>query len=281
MRCYAGANVLSWRPVLIWLLSLIAVFSGCKAPVARTDSINLRIAVLGNTQPESPFTGWNDGLAGIAAHIQSENPDIVIHLGNIILGGSSSSGVRWIDCERQFSLYKSDMSVITALQYTVPGDTDILDDSLMLYQVSTGHRADYSFNIGALHCIVINNSKRENRLPGPESMRFLKSDMAENRDYSSILIFMHRPPLDKTGDSPDVKGLMALFDILNRAPVLAVVSSGDSVYYEIYRQGVRFISLPCEPYNAYVSNNFQYYMMTIHDSTLSVEVRRVEKISQR
>jgi len=241
------------------------------------DNPNLRIAVLDNTAPESPFTGWNPDLASVVRAIQTENPDLLIHLGNIIMGGSSQSGVRWIDGDRQFGLFRSDMSAVTALQYTVPGDTDLLDSSVMLYQISTGRRSNYSFNLSGVHCIMLNNAGQRNNLPDRDTLDFLKNDIAENRDYQSVLVFMHRPPLDRKGDSTDPRTLEDFFNILAGVPLLAVVSSGQSGYYEIHRQGVRFISLPCEAYNPYSVNNYQYYMLRLRDGALSVEGRRVEK----
>ena len=258
------------------VLSLV-LHQGCRAPSVQVNNLNLRIAVLDNTAPESPFTGWNTDLAPVVRAIQTENPDLLIHLGNIIQGGSSQSGVRWIDGERQFGLFRSDLSVITAFQYTVPGDTDLLDGSIMLYQVSTGRRSNYSFNLSGVHCIMLNNAGQRNNLPDRETLGFLKNDIVENRDYQSVLVFMHRPPLDRKGDSTDPRALDDFFNVLAGAPLLAVVSSGQTGYYEIHRQGVRFISLSCEAYNPYSVNNYQYYILRLRDGALSVEGRRVEK----
>ena len=116
-------QILSYIGRILCISILLFIFSsGCSGRQTITESV--RFAVLGNTSPESPFYRFNDNLPSILDSIESRKPQIIIHTGNALYGGSSEEGIIKSDIERQLKIFFSMLKKLHTAVYTTPGERD-------------------------------------------------------------------------------------------------------------------------------------------------------------
>lgn len=93
---------------IILLATLFSALS-CAGIEKKTNDVNF--ALVANTLPESAFKTNPAELAKLIDSINKDNPTFLIHLGNLIQGGSSKSGIIKNDVEKQLDSAKKNSRV--------------------------------------------------------------------------------------------------------------------------------------------------------------------------
>lgn len=267
--------------VLLMLTAAAVLLNGifCGSPKFKKDPDPIRFALLGNTVPDSPFTGLNPKVETVIGAISGENPIFTIHLGNIVYGGKEWMGIKPSDVERQFREFHTIIRKQRLILYTVKGEMDEYNGSPLLYSIHTGRPPYYSFNYGNVHFVVLHTSDPAPGTISDIQMRWLAADLENSRNSAAVFILTHHPllpPLKKLyGDQGvTVKKPEPVISLLGKYPVKAVISGSYRGYYSEIRSGIRFIIAGCggytKEYNHWRYN--QYYLVLFNgNETLIIE----------
>ena len=144
-----------YRILITVLLTGIICF-GCSTAKPVTESASF--ALLGNTSPGSPFSGFNKSLQGTLNEIVRYKPQIIIHTGDAVYGGSEEDGILEKDVKRQLNIFFPLLRSLNTAVYTIPGERDYYNGSSALYLEFSGKRSHYSFNYGSIHFICLSSS---------------------------------------------------------------------------------------------------------------------------
>lgn len=257
------------------LFSAAVLLAGCAREVTVTESV--RFAVFGNTAPASPFSGFTSLLDNVISGIEAEKPEIVIHTGDAIYGGSESDGINERDVRRQYRLFFSSMKNLHSVFYTMPGDRDLFNGDSIVYAEYSGRKAWYSFNYGTIHFITLYTSISDDRFIDAEQMEWLKKDLAAFSGSSAVFVLMHRPflSLKKKGVSfPVPDDLHKLFADFR---VKAVISGGEKLYSSSVYDSVRYIQAGCSGFIDEKENRRtnQFYVVNYSNAGLDVKPVRI------
>ena len=84
---------------------IIFNFDNCASTIINNKPIDIKLAIIGNTNPDSPFTGFTEELSNVIKNINEDNPIAVFHTGNNIHGGMDWMGIKQEDIERQYKQF--------------------------------------------------------------------------------------------------------------------------------------------------------------------------------
>lgn len=233
--------------VKAFLVSVIAAFFSC-ATIPTGDPGAFRFIITGNTYAESPFKGRNMRVNPVVRAINRDNPVFVVHIGDMIFGGHDWMGIKRGDITRQYSDFHENITCLRPLLFTVKGEMDLLDGSDEFYRKYTGRKSWYSFNYGALHCIVLDSCGGEDPGIHGKQLQWLKKDISQFRNAPGIIVFIHHPVFTSDSDTdPDfiVKNPDELHNILKQYPVTAVFSGHGKTYSRITRDSIQYIVAGC------------------------------------
>ncbi len=260
----------------ITALAMLAALAACSCVSAPEPSGKpLRFAVMGNSNPASPFTGYPENLDTIVDEINRDNPVLVLHTGDMVRGGRSRQGVYRKDILRQWARWRKQFNRLSPFLYTAAGNRDSFDGSFDLYSRYTGARLWYSFNCGDVHFVVLHVPSLKKKISG-EMIRWLKSDLSLHKKYSGIFVISHRPLM------PDLKckrvhpGGKVLHEIFRMYPVKAVFSGSCRHFLETQVDGVRYIQAGCGGYTREDAGRIynHYYAAVFDGHTLTVTPRK-------
>ncbi|HPB81986.1 MAG TPA: metallophosphoesterase [Spirochaetota bacterium] len=229
------------------LASGIAVFFSC-ATMPTGDPGPFRFIITGNTYAESPFKGRNMRVSPVIRSINRDNPVFVVHIGDMIFGGHDWMGIKKIDITRQYKDFHENITCLRPLLFTVKGEKDLLDGSDEFYRKYTRRKAWYSFNYGALHCIVLDSCAGGAPEIIGEQLQWLKSDIARFQQAPGILVFLHHPVFTADNNSDpefSLKNPETLHNILKKYPVTAVFSGHAKTYSRVTRDSIQYIVAGC------------------------------------
>lgn len=133
----------------------------------------------GSVQPGVYEQVWREIAAG--------KPEFVVGVGDLIEGLSDASAPgQWDEVARLHKPY-------TAIPlYAAPGNHDIWSDlSEQLFRKHTGRATHYSFDRGAAHFTVLDNSRSEDFTDA--ALAFLEADLKANAAWPVKFIVSHRP----------------------------------------------------------------------------------------
>jgi 3',5'-cyclic AMP phosphodiesterase CpdA len=227
---------------LILILPLM-LLSGCSSVKPVTESV--RFAVLGNTSPDSPFSGFTRSLPAILSEIENRKPQIIIHTGDALYGGSEADGILESDLRRQLNIYFPMLKSLHTAIYTIPGDRDYYNGSNSLYLEYAKRKPSYSFNYGSIHFICLSSSESGESFIDEEQLEWLKNDLNESRDSSAVFVFAHHQLFTdkkKIKISEQKENLHKLFIQYN---VRAVFSGAEKDYTSKLKDSVRYINAGC------------------------------------
>lgn len=254
-----------------------------------TSPLEFRFALIGNTFAESPFRGKNEHLDALVKRINEENPLFVVHLGDIVHGGKSWMGINTTDLARQYRNFKESMDKLNPLLFTVKGEKDMLDASFDEYMRATKRKPFYSFNYGAIHCIVIDNS--ENGAPSISQTQadWVKRNLARNRKKDAIIIFSHYPfftdsqnQMPQSEENIAIKDAEDLHKIFVLFPVKMVISGHCTFYNRTIKDGIEYIVAGCDipslriPKQQRTKNNAHYYIVDYRGGSFTVIPRYLD-----
>ena len=163
---------------------------------ARPDPGDFRFAILGDRTGETQRGAYEQ----VWREVDAWRPDFVINVGDTIQGGNDAAARgEWAALHPLFAKYRR------YPLYFTPGNHDIWSEtSRRVYEAETRRPAHYSFDYGAAHFTVLDNSETESLADA--EMQFLADDLARNRARPVKFIFFHRPfwllPVMMRGDFP-------------------------------------------------------------------------------
>ncbi len=256
---------------IILLATLFSALS-CAGIEKKTNDVNF--ALVANTLPESAFKTNPAELAKLIDSINKDNPTFLIHLGNLIQGGSSKSGIIKNDVEKQLDSAKKEFSRFRSIAYFIPAEHDKFDDSFDLFNKRENHGEYFSFNYGTLHFIALNATNSE-RFITEDQLIWLKSDIQKYKD-SKIIIFSKIPFFAPQNiKTQTITNPSETHNILLQHKVLAVISSESNFLYDINKDGIRHINLPL-PSIEDKRKKYVYFIIQIVNGKLSFEGKTIK-----
>jgi len=241
---------------------------GCSAAIPVTESV--RFALIGNTSPDSPFSGFPEYLHDILKEIENRKPQIIIHTGNAVYGGSVSDGILESDVRRQLNIFFPMLKSLHTAVYTIPGEKDYFNGSLALYSGYTGKKPCYSFNYGSIHFICLSSSDSGKSFIDDQQFKWLKKDLREFDDSNAIFVFAHHPLF------PDKKKIkiqekdQELHRLFIRYRVAAVFSGSEKEYSTKLKDSVKYINTGCSGAADKKKGN-RFYIVNFINNEISIE----------
>ncbi|MBP7738861.1 MAG: metallophosphoesterase [Spirochaetes bacterium] len=229
------------------LTAAIIAAAGCVEP-QQMPANEIKVVILGNTSPASPFTGYAEKLEYVYQAINQENPMMVIHTGNIIHGGVESMGITRKDINRQYEIFQQQKKVLRPIIYILAGEKDLYNKSLDLFRQYTGEKLYYSFNYGNIHFIILHVLSKDHRVEG-EQMKWLLRDLEVNRYAAAIFVFTHYPVLSSPQSGIRYQGGDEIHKLFVQYPVKAVISGSVKNSYDFEKDGIRYAAAGCYGFN--------------------------------
>lgn len=168
------------RRVLVPILFAAAVLATlAQGPAPST----FRFVILGDRTGEAQPGVWEQVWKQAAA----EKAAFVLGVGDTIEGlDDATADSQWHEARRTLAPYAG------IPLYLAPGNHDIWSPaSEKLFEKYTGHPRHYSFDFGAAHFTVLDNSRSDDL--SAEEMAFLESDLARHQAQPVKFVVSHRP----------------------------------------------------------------------------------------
>jgi len=242
----------------------------------------VKFILLGNTNPESPFGPIPPKVPSTIEAIRKENPVFAIHLGDMVFGGSEWMGVKSSDVTRQFKNMFGLFSRERIILYPVIGELDRHDGSALLFSLHARRPEYYSFNYGNLHFVMLNTNDPKPGSVGDTQLRWLKDDLRENKNASSVFVFTHHPlrapAKPRYGERVVVvENAGRILETLKEYPVKAIFSGHLRGYYDEQIEDIRFIIAGCGGYGKEYDHwkHNHYYLVNFSGGLLSVTEKKV------
>jgi predicted phosphodiesterase len=165
-----------WAP-LLFAAAVFALLAQNPAPPA------FHFVLLGDRTGEAQPGVWEQVWKQAAA----EKPAFFLGVGDTIQGADDATAEsQWLEAKRTIAPY-----ALIPL-YLAPGNHDIWSPaSEKLFQKYTGHPPHYSFDFGAAHFTVLDNSRADEL--SADEMAFLEADLARHQSQTVKFIVSHRP----------------------------------------------------------------------------------------
>ena len=218
-------------------------FSGCSSVKTVTESV--RFAILGNTSPDSPFAGFTKSLPALLSEIETRKPQIIIHTGDALYGGSETDGILESDVRRQLNIFFPILKSLNTAVYTIPGEKDYYNGTPVLYSEISGKKPAYSFNYGSIHFICLSSTESGESFIDDEQFKWLKNDLNEFSDSNAVFVFAHHqlfPDKKKAKISEKNEDLHKLFLKYN---VKAVFSGIEKDFSTKVKDSIKYINTGC------------------------------------
>jgi predicted phosphodiesterase len=164
--------------------SAILLISAVLAAVAQAPRpAAYHFVLLGDRTGEAQPGVWEQVWKQAAA----ENPEFVLGVGDTIEGlDDATAESQWREAKRMLAPYAR------IPLYLAPGNHDIWSPvSEKLFETYAGHPLHYSFDYGAAHFTVLDNSRSDEL--SPDEMSFLEADLQKHQAQSVKFIVSHRP----------------------------------------------------------------------------------------
>jgi predicted phosphodiesterase len=242
---------------LVLFLLLLSTLLWAQQPLQE-----VRVVITGNTAPESPYRKMPERLYELVETINRENPDLVIHTGNLVQGGHSWTGLTRQDVKNQFREWKKVFSRLEAPLLTVYGSTDHFNDNDDLYREYTGHPLRYSSALGDLRFIILHHDT--NRIPKGD-MKWLRRELKQcgNRD---IFIVSQRPLVNQATNEE-------LVTLLSNYSIQGVISGSGSGYHRQEVRGLTWIQAGTGRLEQ--KGYYAYYVMTLSGRNMVIQGKRL------
>lgn len=215
-------------------------FSGCSGADKRENAPGIRFAIFGNTSPDSPFRGFTERLPDLINQINSENPVLTIHTGNMVHGGHEWMGINEADVTRQYELFSQELSRLKSIPYTIAGKKDLFNSKYLHYKKYMKREKNYSFNYAGIHFIVINtvNIKKDEM---ENNIKWVLSELAKTGN-SPVFAITHYPLFTQKYIKRRVNQSYAesLHRLFRQYGVRYVFSGRSSSFYELTLDGIKY-----------------------------------------
>lgn len=160
-------------------------------------------------------------------------PDLYLHAGDLVKFGSDRTA--WKD------FFDSGQALYASVPFvTVLGNHEIKGDGGAHFDFFFSHERHYSFDSGQVHILVINpfdglvfSANGPHTVSSREQMKFIREDLARNRNQKWIIVAMHMPLLS-TGDYNMNAVLIKQFFTLFRKNRVDLVIGGHDHMFEVF-----------------------------------------------
>lgn len=268
---------------ILVILYFPAVFLSCTGIDIKKGSGNISFALIGNTNCQTPYREPGCKLDPTFTKINKENPLFVIHMGDMICGGTKWLGIKYKDIENQYIALYSLMSNFKPILYNVKGEMDLLGSSSEIYMKYTKRAGYYSFNYGNIHFIILDTNDLQAGKIGKKQIEWLEKDLQYNRDSEAVFIFTHHPlfvPREER-DSVDIvrcDEYDRLHKIFVKYPVKAVFSGHLQSFYRTSMEGILYVIAGCGGYNSkYYEGCYQYYRIDYNAGNIRISPNIVSR----
>ena len=241
----------------------------------------VRFALIGNTNPDTPYRDLSTKIRSVFYRINRENPLIVVHMGNVVYGGKKWMGINREDVKKQYYQFSSFTAALRSLLYTVKGEKDTYEDKSDVYYQFSRKNDYYSFNYGNVHFIMLDSIDTKPGTVGDDQIEWLKDDLEYYRNSPAILVFIHHPLFLPPGRYPNdaifCRQAQVLHALFAKYPVKAVFSGNLDRYYSTRRGAIEYITAGCGGYNPSDSakSHASYYIVDFDRGSINVAARQV------
>ena len=212
--------------VLLLAVCLLAALAQTPAPAA------FHFVILGDRTGDVQPGVWE----AVWKQASAEKPAFFAGVGDSIEGGNDATAAsEWREVKHILAPYTG------FPLYLAPGNHDIWSaESEKLFEANTGHPPHYSFDYGAVHVTILDNS-RSDELSDSE-LAFLESDLERHRSQALKFIVSHRPSwlLYAVGRNPQFR----LHQLARKYGVQYVVAGHVHELLHTTLEGVEYISAP-------------------------------------
>lgn len=261
----------------------IALFlSACGTGIYRGDHA-FRFALMGNTNPDSPFQQPDKRVRQIVDQLNRDNPVFVTHLGNIVFGGKDWMGFSAKDVRDQYRHYRNQIKFLRPLIFTTKGELDTFNDSAEIYTAFTRRPCYYSFNYAGLHCIVLDTTDGKPGTIGQAQMKWLTAELERYREGIGIIVFAHHP-LVIPGKNAHLPGVTTgadgekLHELFRKYPVKAVFTTHRTAAAQGSRDGILYCIAACgaTPSTSWQKGSITYYVVDYFSGSFSVYQKKIQ-----
>ena len=270
-------NLYFYSKLLLLVLILPSVNTACATTDINKKPIDVKLAIIGNTGPDSPFIGYSEKLPEVFELINNENPLAVIHTGNIIHGGEEWMGISRDDIMRQFDNFLEAKSKLYPIMHTVLGDDDLYNKTADLYIKYMNKELNYSFNYGNIHFIIYNTVNTKFDSIQKQHLKWLKKDLDAHRQYASILVFTYNQIIGVNSNSENNEQGENTHRLLSKYPVKAVFSGNYRGFYTFKKDDIQYFLTGCGGYtkekNSWQYN--QYYILELKDGEIQIKGKKI------
>jgi len=229
----------------------------------------LKIIILGNSNPVSPFKKIPKRVHLILKKIKEINPDFIFHTGNIVFAGKKWMGVRTADVSQQYLDFFSLVNNMELKIFYTPGKKDFFDNKASFFKTFTKQNLNYSFNYGKTHFVIINTATNNKT----KIKKWLLKDLQNNYKQKKIILVTHKSFFYPYAKNHIKKKFLYIHKILKSFAGYIVISGEGHLFYKNSLDNIQYINFGCAGYNKddrYKKRN-QFYLLQIKGSELSVE----------
>ncbi len=275
---YFQSNNKIFRILPIILISILSLFiSYCNNIAVRQKPENIRIAIIGNTHPVSPYSVIGHRINLALKRINGYNPLFVTHLGDMVCGGNKWIGIKEKDINRQFKDFFSLTSRLKPILYTVKGEMDLLNNSPESYLKYTKRKEYYSFNYGNIHFLILDTTDSSPGRIGSDQMKWLQKDLNLHKGSEAIFVFTHHPlfipkRIKHLGKEFHHKEHNKLHRLFLKFPVKAVFSGHLSIFHKEKKDKILYVITGCNDYNKMRNSkrSYQYYIVDYSGGNINI-----------
>jgi len=251
-----------WLPILAAALVLAALARNPAPPA-------FHFVLLGDRTGEAQPGVWEQVWKQAAA----EKPAFFLGVGDTIEGGDDAMAeAEWRQANRALDPYAR------FPLYLAPGNHDIWSPaSERLFQKHTGHPPHYSFDHGAAHFTVLDNSRSDEF--SAEEMAFLESDLARHQAQAVKFIVSHRPSwlIDAAVRNPQ----FALHQLARKYGVEYVIAGHVHQILHVALEGVTYLCAPSAGGHLRASGRYEdgwffgYTLVTVDGAAVRFEIEEL------
>lgn len=248
-----------WAPILF-------IAAALAAPPQNPAPSAFHFVLLGDRTGEAQPGIWDQVWKQAAA----AKPEFILGVGDTIEGlDDSSAEAQWQEAKRMLAPYAR------IPLYLAPGNHDIWSPaSEKLFRKYTGHPPHYSFDFGAAHFTVLDNS-RSDELSADE-MSFLESDLQKHQAQTVKFIVSHRPSwlVQAALRNPN----FALHQLARKYGVQYVIAGHVHQLLHVSFDGVTYFCAPSAGGHLRASGKYEdgwffgYTVVTVQGNTVTFEI---------
>lgn len=265
------ADIKKLKNIILFKLELNKDIASKIKIFPKKENKKFTFAVIGDTRgSESPFTNKRGSYfiyRQFKKEINAINPAFWINLGDMVNSGHPY----------QYRRFREQLKNISSPLFPVIGNHEFVDPVGEKYFKALFGNANYSFNYGDCHFIIIDNSKG---VFTNEDFKWLERDIDENMRKQTI-IFMHKPIFDPRPGENHVmenrENAWHLEEIFLRKKIKYVFTGHIHGYYNETRKGIKYYITAGGGAKLVSDESFYHYLLVkVDGKKVDVEVRKLQ-----